>query len=248
MRSIVLVLLFVVFSSAKIISPYESLNKNEKLDILVNHFLNEELATKIPKKPEKRKPKDASPINAKDYERYYNYIQRLKNIKEERAQEAKEIEQEYHFMVSEYNSKVDELNSFYSQEKNIHPLIQKAINKSFKILYGKPMLKKLSIDEKDGKIYGVFYIEDIYGYNKIDEKKIVINVPQKIKEQFYFEYRAAKLFVNFSFENDILKFKDLTVLFRGNEYKADFFDDTDSFLLKIRVNKSLFDNVIIKKD
>jgi len=242
MRKILLLLLtpLLLFS---LVNPYQSLSIDEKLQILINHFLNEELVKKLPLKPIKGELEDSSEIVPFKHELYFNYIQRLKAIKESREAEQKQIEEKYDGEVQYYNGEIKNLQKYYSKKENIHQIVQNSINKAFKIIYGKPMITKLNYSEDKQTIYGLFYVEDIYGFHNFEDIKIKFVLPDDIKEQFYYEYRTSKVFVNFNYENDKLSLKDLTIIYKTKPYKALFQEFKKEYNIKLFINQTLFNTI-----
>ena len=141
-----LFLLIIPFYLFAVQNPYTQLNIDEKLTILTQHFLDEQLQSKLPPKPVKEKVKDLSPINQLQYERYYNYIQRVKAITEDREKEEKDLQSKYEADIWYYNNKVKTLRQYYSKTNNLLPLLNTSINKSFKVFFGKPTITKPEYD------------------------------------------------------------------------------------------------------
>ncbi len=104
-KFIFFILLWSSYSLA-VVNPYKSLPVNEKINVMVNYFLNEELNNLKPILPQKEKLQDddanLEPIK---YEQYFNYIQRLKAIRESRVDEQKKIDEKYQGQVAFYNGK-----------------------------------------------------------------------------------------------------------------------------------------------
>lgn len=242
MRKILLLLLTPLFLFS-LVNPYQSLSIDEKLQILINHFINEELALKLPKKPIRGKLKDSSDIVPFKHELYFNYIQRLKAIKESREDEQNDLDQKYNGEIEYFNGEMKNLEKFYSKPENIHNIVQNSINKAFKIIYGKPMINRLKFSEDKQTINGIFYVENIYDFHKFDEVKIEFIVPNDIKKQFYYEYRTTKIFVNFNYDDNKLSLKDLTIIYKTKPYKAIFLGDTKEYKIKLFVDPKLFERI-----
>jgi len=229
--------LIIPFYLFAVYNPYEGLETEKKIELLVNYFLNKELRTKLDPKPIKGKLEDNGPINPTKYERYYNYIQRLKAINEQRIKEQKAIDEKYAGEVGYYNGKLKNKKIFYSKKENILPLIQLSFNKAYKIIYGKPKLK--DVVKKDGKIYATLWVDDIYGFSKWEDRKIIIDIPKDLLDQFVNRYRISKVNVEFDYNNNIVKLKDVKIRYDLKNYKA-------SFLEKIKYNIKL--NIKIDDD
>ncbi len=222
-------------------NPYEQLKTDEKVNLLVNYFLNKDLKALIPPKPIKESIEDNSPINPIKYELYFSYIQRLKAINDSRKEEQKDINEKYAGKIGFHNGRLNKLKRFYEKEENIHPILQNNFNKVYKILYGKPKLKELKFNKQSGKITAIVWIDSIYNYQKWKEQEINIEIPLDIREIFLEQYRTARVYINFDYKNNILKIKDLTVKFQKKEYKATFINKiNDSIKLVIKINDDIF--------
>ncbi|MEA3554622.1 MAG: hypothetical protein U9R39_09550 [Campylobacterota bacterium] len=236
----ILILCFPIFLYA-VSNPYTELKIDEKVNLLVNFFLNKELKNIIPKEPIKESIKDDSPINPIKYELYFSYIQRLKAINDSRAQEQKDIDEKYAGKIGFYNGKLKTLKKYYNKEENLHPILQNSFNKVYKILYGKPKLKDVSFDPLTKKVTATVWVGSIYGYLKWDEKKITIDIPEDIRDIFIEENRMSKIFLNYDFTNNILKLKNLTILYDEKLYKANFVNKINkSIKLVIKINDDIF--------
>ncbi|MBD3842400.1 MAG: hypothetical protein IE909_11030 [Campylobacterales bacterium] len=227
----------------KVISPYESLSAQEKLQILTNHFINEEIYAAIPQVPQMGKLENSGPINATKYERYYNYIQRLKRVYEERIEQKKIIDETYVANLLTYNSVVNNLQKFYSKEENLNPIIDLSINKAFKIVYGKPAIKELKINDDNKTIDALWYVENIYGYEKYEPQMVTIEVPSNMIEQFYYEYRASNVQVVFSYDAPFLSFKGIIIDFNNNIFKGKFQKQQTTFEINFQVDQTMFENL-----
>jgi|GEM_PF-2472342 len=222
-------------------NPYTKLKVDEKVNLLVNYFVNKELKAIIPPKPIKESIKDDSPINPVKYELYFSYIQRLKAINDSRIEEQKSIDEKHAGKIGFYNGKSNRLKLFYEKEENLHPILQNSFNKVYKILYGKPKLKNLKFNKQSGKITATVWVDSIYNYQKWKEQEIDIEIPLGVRDIFVDQYRTARVYINFDYKNNLLKIKDLTVLFNKKSYKAIFINNiNDSIKLVIKINDDIF--------
>ncbi len=236
----IIALFFPLFLFA-LTNPYENISVNEKINILVNSFVNEELKSQIPSPPIKDKLKDDSPIVRIQYELHFSYIQRFKAITQEREKELKKIEEKYIGDIGFYNGKLKTLKHFYEQDENINPLIQNSINKTYKIIYGKPKIKDVIFDQKDSKVKATVYAEDIYGFNKWKEQRIFIDIPQELVNTFVDKYREAFAKIAFKYKEDILSIDFVEILFQENSYKGSFIGDINGKIkLNIKINDDIF--------
>ena len=236
----IIILLITPYLLFALYNPYKELATSEKINILVNYFLNQELRTKLDKKPIKDKIDNDGPINPTKYERYFNYIQRLKAINEERIIQQQNIDDKYAGEVGYYNGKLKNLQKFYNDKENILPILQHSFNKAFKLIYGKPKIKNLNYSKKENKIYATIWVDDIYGFSKWDERNIEIIVPPTMRKQFLDQYRTAKVNIEFNYVNNIVTLKDIIIKFDQKHYKGNF---TQKQKYKIKLNIKIDDDI-----
>ena len=241
------ILLLIPILSFALTNPYEDLSTDEKINILVNSFVNQELQLIVPPAPIKPKLKDSSPIVPIKYELHFSFIQRFKAITESRTEEQQKIDDKYIGDVGFYNGKLKSLKRYYKKDENLNPIIQNSINKTYKIIYGKPKLKDVNYNKKENKITAKVFVSDIYGFNKWEEKDIIISIPDKLKDTFIDRYREAMVNIAFEYENNILRLSHLNILFQHNTYKAIFVDNTNEKIkLEIKINDDIFQLVKIE--
>ncbi|MEA3290559.1 MAG: hypothetical protein U9Q04_10320 [Campylobacterota bacterium] len=243
MKKIVFLLFFPIYLFA-LVSPYESLRINEKLDIMINHFVNDSLEQKLPPYPQKGKLKDDSPIKPLKYELYYNFIHRLKNIKQQREKELLAIEQKYEGDVAYYNGRVENLKKFYHDKKNLATILDESINKTYKIFYGKPSMKKPINNKK--QLTTVIYAKQIYGYNYKLQRTVQIDIPKELAAEFTDNYRAVEVQITFKHDSDTLRMDKVLFNYKGILYEGRFIDKKDHFFkLKIKINDDIFSQIKI---
>jgi hypothetical protein len=183
MRKILLALIPILLLGIE--NPYKTLDTNEKLNLMINYFLNKELKSKLPLYPKKEKRKDDGlSLEPVKYEFYFNYIQRIKAIRESRLLEQKKLDEKYRQKVAFYNSKVKILKEYYSKKENIYPLLTIAINNGFTAVYGKPNLDQPYYDKKLKKIVANLNIDDLYGLNPVNPTKIIIQMANNKQKDF----------------------------------------------------------------
>ncbi|MEA3497682.1 MAG: hypothetical protein U9R16_01360 [Campylobacterota bacterium] len=242
-----LIFLFLPIFLFAIENPYKQLEVDEKINLLLNYFLNKDLKTKMPTKPIKETIKDNSLINPIQYELYFSYIQRLKTINESRTDEQKEISEKYNWEIKEYNKKLNELKKHYSKDENLLPILQNNFNKVYKILYGKPKLKNVYYNKSIDKVIATIWVDTIYGYNKFKDKTIHIDLPTSHRDKFIEFYREAKVQILFDHTDNLLKLKGVEFLFQDKIYKGNFIDKTNnSIKLVIKINNDIFQLVKIE--
>jgi predicted metallopeptidase len=246
MRQILLLILPIYLFA--IVNPYKTLAVDEKLNVMVNYFLNEELKTKLPLKPIKEILKDdGASLEPVKYEYYFSYIQRIKAIRESRAAEQKEIDEKYAGKVGFYNGKVNVLKNFYDKQENLAVILQNSINKAFKVIYGIPKIKDVTYDKKTSTIVGVLYSEDVYSIEKFEDKKITIEIPTKVKYLFLENYKDSIVKVQLEYKENLLKLQKINIEFQENDYKATFIENSDkSFKLNIKIDEEIFKPIQIK--
>lgn len=240
-------LLLIPFYLYSLVSPYESLSNDEKINILINQFLNEELKENIPNPPIKGKLQDSSPIVPVKYEQHFSFIQRFKATTESRAQEQQKIDDKYLGDVGFYNGKLKTLKKFYSKDENIDPIIQNAINKTYKVLYGKPKITKLQYDKTKDELTAIFFVSDIYGFNKFEDKNITFDIPTDYKSKFKEIYREAFITLAIKYKNNILTLDHIVASLYGTNYKGYFNEKKkEKIKLEIKINDDIFQLIKIK--
>jgi len=241
-------LLFPLYLFA-VVNPYENLAVQEKLNIVINYFLNEELKTKLPLRPIKEiLEDDGASLEPVKYEYYFSYIQRIKAIRESRADEQKSIDEKYEGKVSFYNGKVRTLNKFYSDIENLYPILETSINKAYKVVYGKPTIKDVIYDKNIEAITATLHVEDIYGINKYIDKKIKINLSKKVKYMFLNDYDKEKVKIKFEYTNDLLVLKNVLIEFKEKDYIGTFLEkQNDKVVLDVKIDENIFKQIMIKK-
>lgn len=227
-------------------NPYENLSIDQKIQILIEYFVDNQIVAQFPKKPIKGKLKDSSPIKIIEFERYYNYIQRLKIIKENRIKEQQKINLKYKEDIAKYNKTISHLKHIYQTRENFNKLLNIALNNSFKILYGKPILQKPYV--KNGKLYAKVVSKSIYGYNyKLEQIIKIDNINKKDFKYFIEFYRKAKVFVlfDYNFDTKILKYKGVNILFQKKHYDGIFITKPLEYNITIKLDETIFK--LIKK-
>ena len=225
-------------------NPYKSLKFDEKFNLLMNHFLNEELKTLLPKRPVLEDIEPLGQIEKQDYERYYTYVQRVKFLKEQNQQERDLAFEVYEGEVGYYNGKLSNLKKDYLQKGQINGVIQNSINKTLKVFYGNPKIKDLTL--KDDKIKATLYNKSFYGYNYNLQKDVLLDIPSNIQEKFWNRYKSAKIKVVFERVEDTIFMKDIEVFFDSKRYKGSFLEKPDfKIKLNVKINDDIFRPIII---
>ncbi|MEA2050568.1 MAG: hypothetical protein U9O56_07545 [Campylobacterota bacterium] len=241
------IILFIPILSFSLVNPYDNLSTDDKINILVNLFVNEELKQIIPKPPIKAELKDNSEIVPVKYERHFSFIQRYKTIKEDRAKEQKTIDEQYQGEISFYNSKLKKLKKFYEIDKNLYPIVQNSINKSFKIIYGKPKIKNVKFNKLLKKVSATLYVDDIYGFNRYENKDLIFDIPKDDIDNFIKKYRESIVNIALDYSDNILTLDHIKVLFQGKTYKANCINDTNKRVkLEIKINNDIFQLIKIE--
>lgn len=226
-------------------NPYKSLKFDEKFNLLMNHFLNEELRTVLPQKPVIAEVEPLGQIEKQDYERYYTYVQRVKFLKEENQREKDLAREEYEGKVGYYNGKISNLEKYYLEQNHIDEIIGHSINKTLKVFYGNPKIKDLTL--KDEKIKATLYNKNFYGYNYNIQKDVLLDIPPSLQERFWNRYKSAKIKVVFERVGDTIFVKNLDVVFDAKSYKGIFLDKVDlQIKLNVKINDDIFRPIIIE--
>lgn len=226
-------------------NPYKSLKFDEKFNLLMNHFLNEELRTVLPQKPVIAEVEPLGQIEKQDYERYYTYVQRVKFLKEEKQREKDQAREEYEGKVGYYNGKISNLEKYYLEQNHIDEIIGHSINKTLKVFYGNPKIKDLTL--KDEKIKATLYNKNFYGYNYSIQKDVLLDIPSSLQERFWNRYKSAKIKVVFERVKDTIFVKNIDVIFDAKNYKGIFLDKVDlQIKLNVKINDDIFRPIILE--
>jgi len=247
MRYIILLLPLFLFAMS---SPYQTLSIDEKLTIFTQYFMDKTLKSKVPPPPKKEKLKDdGASLKPIKYEKYFNYIQRIKNIKESRKKEQKKLDEEYLGKIGFYNGKLKTLKKFYHQKKNITPILEDSLNKAFTVVYGKPILKDIKYDSFTNKLTATLDVDDLYQIESFVPQKLEIFIYKDFVADFVENFDLATVLVNFDFEKDYIKYKDVDIVYKSATYKGCFLSKpTDKFHIKVKVNDKIFEPIDPKKE
>ncbi len=229
-------------------NPYKQLKSDEKLNVLINYFVNEELSNVVDKKPKHIQIANTKKINPVKYELYFTYIQRLKRMNDAIEDEQKDIDEEYKGKVGFYNGKLNQLKKYYHLEENLHPILQNAFNKAFKIVYGQPKLKNIKYDDKSKKVTSILWVDDIYGYDKWHQKEIELKLPEYVIKSFIENNKQASIKIRFDYTNNIIALQDVMILYNNQEYRGLFIDKIDFKMeYKIKINDNIFQPIVLNK-
>lgn len=241
MKKIFLILIMPFYLFA-ITNPYSSLDSNEKLNVMINHFLNLSLENIKPPLPKKRELKDdGATLDPVKYELYFSYIQRLKAIRESRAEEQTTINEDYIGKIGFYNGKLKSLKKFYNIEENLYPLLGESINKAFKIVFGKPTFSDIRYDNDINLLKANLNSVDIYKVADFQPQKVELFVYKGIREDFIKNYTESDIKVRFHFDGTYLIYKDVLFKFKDNEYIGNFLNQLNTKIkLNIKINDDIF--------
>lgn len=241
MKKILLVLLIPFYLFA-ISSPYDSLAANEKLNVMINHFLNISLENIKPPLPKKRALKDdGATLDPVKYELYFSYIQRLKAIRESRAEEQLTIDEDYIGKIGFYNGKLKSLKKFYDKEENLYPFLEDSINKAFKVVFGKPTFSDIIYDNEINLLKANLNSVDIYKVADFKPQKLELFVYKGIRDDFIKNNHESNIKVRFDFDGTYLMYKDVLFTFKDNEYIGNFINlPNKKIKLNIKINDDIF--------
>jgi len=240
MRKLFLILLlpFYLFG---VNNPYKTLNTDEKLNVMINHFLNLELENIKPPLPQRRELKDdGATLDPVKYELYFSYIQRLKAIKESRAEEQITIEDDYQGKIGFYNGKLKSLKKFYAKKENLYPLLSVSIQKAFKIVFGKPFFSDIKYDSEINMLRANLNSIDIYKIAEFHPKKLELFIYKGIRKDFIQNHKKSNIKVQFTFDGNYLQYKNVLFTFKDNEYVGRFLNDENKIKLNIKINDDIF--------
>ena len=224
-------------------NPYQKLPVHEKLNIMINYFLNESLSQKKPPLPIKRIMKDdGATLDPIKYELYFNYIQRLKAIKESRAEEQKSIDVEYAGKIGFYNGKLNTLKKYYSKEENLYPFLGMSINKAFKIVFGKPIFSNIKYDEDINLLKADLAVIDLYEVDTFTSKSLELFVYEGNRDNFIKNNDQSTIEVRFNYDGVYLTYKDVLFHFEDQEYIGKFIDTSNEKIkLDLRIDDHIFE-------
>jgi len=225
-----------------ITNPYKDFDVNEKLNVMIQYFLNEALEETKPEKPIKRELKDDGAIlEPIKYELYFNYIQRLKAIRESREEEQEKIDVEYMGKVGFYNGKLKTLNNYYKKEENLDPLLEISINKAFKIVFGKPQFTNISYNEETNLLKADLSVIDLYNVADFKPKSLELFVYEGNRDKFIQSSADMNIIVRFNYDGIYLTYKDVVFNFEDHEYIGTFINPTNEKIkLDIKINNDIF--------
>jgi len=238
------ILLFLLMSSSvlAVTNPYKNLDSTEKLNVMINYFLNEQLKRLKPVKPTKEKLKDdGANLNPIKYEAYFQYIQRLKAIRESRIAQQKKIDEKYEEQIAFYNSKLKILQRVYRDKKELNPILQKSVNKAFKVIYGDPKIAHIQYNKSHNTFTGELVALDIYHIDNFLPKDISFKVSKNDLDSFLTQYNEAVVDVVFSYSNHLLTFKNIVFRYNNHLYQGFFTDKrNEKIKLNIKINNDIF--------
>ena len=232
-----------------ITNPYITLDKNEKLNVMINYFINEEIENNKPPLPIKRALKDdGATLDPVKYELYFSYIQRLKAIKESRAEEQKNIDVEYAGKIGFYNGKLKSLKEYYHKQKNLDPILQTSVNKAFKVVFGKPVFTNIVYNNEINFLSADLDTIDLYGVDRYTPQPVELFIYQGIRDEFIKYQSKSELQVRFDFDGEYLIYKDILFTYKDQEFIAKFIKQpTQKIKLKIKINDDIFHPIKIEE-
>lgn len=230
-------------------NPYITLDKYEKLNVMINYFINEEIEKSKPPLPVKRELKDdGASLDPVKYELYFSYIQRLKAIKESRAEEQKNIDVEYAGKIGFYNGKLKSLKEYYHDQKNLYPILQTSVNKAFKVVFGKPIFSNIVYNSEINFLSAKLDTLDLYDIDSYTPKAVELFIYQGIRDEFIKHQSQSNLHVRFDFDGEYLIYKDILFTFKDQEFIAKFIKQpTQKIKLNIKINDDIFHPIKIEE-
>jgi len=246
MKKIVLFVLIPLYLFS-LSNPYTDLPTNEKLNVMLNHFLQLSLENTRPNLPQKKLLKDdGATLDPVKYELYFNYIQRLKAIRESRAKEQLKIDEDYLGKLGFYNGKLKALKKIYSKDENLYPLLQESINKAFKVVFGKPKFTSIVYNDEINRLEAKLSTIKIYNVADFNPLDLELFVYKGIRNEFIKYHNESDIKVRFDFDGEYLIFKDVIFKFNENEYVGEFLgSEQRKIKLNIKINDDIFQAVKI---
>lgn len=232
-------LVVVLFSISLFANPYTSLDPKVQLSIMINHFVTKEVEALLPPRPQKDKYKQEDvDLNPGQYERYYNYIERLRAIERSKKSELKKIQEKFRGQAGYYNGKLHAIQKEYQDLKNLSPLLQKAINNGFKVVYGKPYVTGYS--NKEERVEAKLKATKIYHLdNKLD---LEIVFDKKIADIHH--YRKYPALVHFNYDGENLSIEGIEIVIDNQTYTAKLKNENNGKIkLKVKINDDIFQKI-----
>jgi hypothetical protein len=229
----------ILFTSIVWANPYKTLDIDTQLSIMVNYFIGEQIKKELPEKPVKQKyiPEEVD-LNPGKYERYYNYIQRLKAIEQTEKEALAKIEEKFRGKASYYNGKLHSIRSSYEDKKKLEPLLKKALNNAFKVVFGKPIIQDFQMD---GSFAGatlsaipLYQLENSLKLKVLFDPKLF---EQKLDDRYYADVSFEKKEYTFVIDT-------VTIKVDGKKYKGKIKNKNNAtFKLKVKINDDIFQKI-----
>jgi hypothetical protein len=218
------VLLIIILSTsifANVSNPYENISDDEKVKAVIDFCLKKYInipKPSYPPKPTKPKIKSAQTIVKDMFETTEQFELRVKKIQKERNEYLNNLKKQYENDISKYNKEVRIIQNHYNIKVKkikdyLDDIIAQAINKAYSKIYKSFYLKSTNYDADSQIYYG-----KILSSKGSFEKNIAINMPPQIAKKFYSNPSIPE--VIFSYQNEKLSIKDISVDFDNKNYKA----------------------------
>jgi hypothetical protein len=133
------------------------------------------------------------------------------------------------------------LEKFYDNPKNLNPIIQRSINRAFKVIYGKPNFDSVKYDEKNDEFKANLIAEDIYKIDSFIPKIVYFKISKSDIDSFFTKYQESDINVIFEYRNNLLIYNSIIFKYNDNTYKGVFIGETnDQIKLDIKINDDIF--------
>jgi len=238
-------LFFVFLTSIVFGNPYKSIDPQTQLSIMINHFFNEQIKETFPQKPVKDiYVEEEADLNPGKYERYYNYVQRLKAIEQTRKDELQKIEEKFKGQAAYYNSKLDAIKNQYEKKQNISSFLQRSINNGFKVVYGKPVVSEFQNKEKlvEAKLSAI----SIY-----KNPKNTLDIPIIFENNISLKHKYEKypVLVSFKYDGEYLIIDEVKLSINDKQYRAKLKNENNGKIkLKVKINDDIFQKIKIEEN
>ena len=234
-----IVFICILFISSLFANPYKVLSEETQLSIMVNYFFNRQIKEEFPPRPIKEVyVEEENNLNPGQYERYYNYIQRLKAIEETRRESIQKIEEKFRGKASYYNGKLDALKEYYKDKTNRKAFLQEAINQAFKVVYGKPYVS--AFRNKKDMVEAKLRATPIYDL----ENSLDLDLIYDIEILKIHDYKRYPAFVYFNYENEYLEIDSIKIVIDGEAYYGKLKNQNNGKIkLKVKINDDIFQKI-----
>ncbi len=230
----------IIKKNNNIANPYQ-IKEEEKLTIVLNYLVKQELFGKqpqLPQKPQKPQIPSTEELIKGKYEKTADFEARVASAKQKRVRQIEILEKEYAKEVQSYNDEMKKITAEYNnqvaiKQKNIKNITLNAMTKAYSTVYGEPYLENsLKYDTENERFYG-----KIKSSKGGFSESVAIDVPIDKAENFEKNQKYLKTKVIFDYADEKLVLKKI-VLENKNESYIAMVSDTNykSENIKVAIN------------